>query len=55
MKQLVDKIDNESEFLLKESKLSVNWKYTNIVPSHKEENKEEPTNYRSASLTSVLA
>ena len=40
---------------LKESKVPPGWKRANIVPIHKGGDKEDPLNYRSLSLTSVVA
>ena len=43
------------ESSLKESRVPLDWKRANIVPILKGGDKEEPLNYRLASLTSIVA
>ena len=53
--QLAGKLHSIIESLLKESGVPLDWKRANIVPIHKEGDKEEPLNYRPVSLISVVA
>ena len=53
--QLAGKLHSVIESSLKESRVPLDWKRTNIVPIHKGADNEEPLNYRPVSLTSVVA
>ena len=53
--QIAGKLHSIIENSLKESRVPLDWKITNIVPIYKGEDKEEPINYRPVSLTSVVA
>ena len=52
--QQAGKLHSIIESSLKESRVPLDWKRANIVPIHKGGDKEEPLNYRSVLLTSVV-
>ena len=53
--QLADKIHSIIESSLSEGKVPMDWKRANITPIHKGGDKDDPSNYRPVSLTSVVA
>ena len=53
--ELVDKVNNIIKCSLKEDKIPQDWKKAIIIPIHKGDRKDDPTNYRPVSLTCSIA